>query len=33
MVPIIKDYPGVEFRIQYLGKGELWFDRIEITGM
>ena len=28
-----KDYKGVEFRILYLGGQELYFDRIELTGM
>jgi len=28
-----KDYNGVEFRIMYLGGPELYFDRVELTGM
>ena len=33
LVPIDQAYEGVEFRIFYLGKGQLWFDRIEMTGL
>ena len=28
-----KDYKGVEFRIMYLGGPDLYFDRVELTGM
>jgi hypothetical protein len=28
-----KDYKGVEFRIMYLGGQEIYFDRVELTGM
>ena len=28
-----KDYKGVEFRIMYLGGQELYFDRVDLTGM
>jgi hypothetical protein len=28
-----KDYKGVEFRILYLGGPDLYFDRVELTGM
>ena len=28
-----KDYNGIEFRIMYLGGPELYFDRVELTGM
>ena len=28
-----KDYNGVEFRIMYLGGPDLYFDRVELTGM
>jgi hypothetical protein len=28
-----KDYKGVEFRILYLGGHELYFDRVDLTGM
>jgi hypothetical protein len=28
-----KDYNGVEFRIMYLGGPELYFDRVDLTGM
>ncbi len=28
-----KDYKGVEFRIMYLGGPDIYFDRVELTGM
>lgn len=32
-VEIPKNYNGIEFRIMYLGRHDLWFDQVEMTGM